>query len=49
MLMFGFMLGKKEDKLGIWGLFMVNFIFEDCCIFKDSILGELGMGFKIVM
>nr|CAD7460250.1 unnamed protein product [Timema tahoe] len=45
----GLALGKKEDKLGIRGSSTCSLIFEDCVLNKDSLLGELGMGFKIAM
>nr|CAD7205145.1 unnamed protein product [Timema douglasi] len=45
----GLALGKKEDKLGIRGSSTCSLIFEDCVLSKDSLLGELGMGFKIAM
>lgn len=45
----GLSLGKKEDKLGIRASSTANLIFEDCCIPKDNMLGEQGMGFKIAM
>ncbi|KAF5929223.1 hypothetical protein HPG69_019244 [Diceros bicornis minor] len=45
----GLTLGKKEDKLGIRASSTANLIFEDCCIPKENLLGELGMGFKIAM
>merc|ERR1712029_1035760 len=45
----GLSLGKKEDKLGIRASATSNVIFEDCCIPKENLLGEPGMGFKIAM
>lgn len=45
----GLSLGKKEDKLGIRASSTANLIFEDCRIPKDSMLGEMGLGFKIAM
>jgi len=45
----GLSLGKKEDKLGIRASATSNVIFEDCCIPKENMLGQPGMGFKIAM
>jgi len=45
----GFTLGKKEDKLGIRASSTGNLIFEDCRVPKDSVLGNLGDGFKLAM
>jgi len=45
----GLSLGKKEDKLGIRASATSNVIFEDCCIPKENLLGQPGMGFKIAM
>ncbi|XP_074062130.1 short-chain specific acyl-CoA dehydrogenase, mitochondrial [Macrotis lagotis] len=45
----GLSLGKKEDKMGIRASSTASLIFEDCRIPKDSVLGEMGMGFKIAM
>nr|XP_033811394.1 short-chain specific acyl-CoA dehydrogenase, mitochondrial isoform X2 [Geotrypetes seraphini] len=45
----GLSLGKKEDKLGIRASSTANLIFEDCCIPKENLLGQLGQGFKIAM
>jgi alkylation response protein AidB-like acyl-CoA dehydrogenase len=40
----GFTVGKKEDKLGIREL-----IFEDCLVSADSVLGEVGRGYKVAI
>lgn len=45
----GLTLGKKEDKLGIRASSTANLILEDCCVPRDNLLGEPGMGFKIAM
>ncbi|KAL1110380.1 hypothetical protein AAG570_007911 [Ranatra chinensis] len=45
----GLSLGKKEDKLGIRASSTCNLIFDDCEIPEDSILGDIGKGFKIAM
>lgn len=43
----GFSVGKHEDKLGIKATSTTEFIFEDCEIPKENLLGELNKGFKI--
>lgn len=45
----GFLIGKKEMKLGIRGLVICELIFENCRILKENLLGDKGKGFKIVM
>ena len=45
----GFTVGKHEKKLGINATSTTEFIFEDCAIPKENLLGELGKGFKIAM
>ncbi|MDP2344823.1 MAG: acyl-CoA dehydrogenase [Deltaproteobacteria bacterium] len=45
----GLSLGKKEDKLGIRASSTCNLIFEGCRIPKESLLGDVGAGFKIAM
>lgn len=45
----GLSLGKKEDKLGIKGSSTALLIFEGCKVPKDSLLGQLGQGFKVAM
>ncbi|WP_432667016.1 acyl-CoA dehydrogenase family protein [Wukongibacter baidiensis] len=45
----GFMLGNKEDKMGIRGSDTGELIFDNCKIPKENLLGEEGMGFKIAM
>lgn len=47
--MLGFLVGKKEKKLGICFLFIIEIIFEDCCVLKENLLGNEGEGFKVVM
>jgi len=45
----GFIVGKKEHKLGIRGSDCHGIIFEDCRVPVFNRLGEEGMGFKIAM
>jgi len=45
----GLSLGKKEDKLGIRASSTCSLIFEDCHLPRESLLGEVGHGFKIAM
>jgi butyryl-CoA dehydrogenase len=45
----GFQLGKLEHKLGITSTSTAEFIFEDCAIPKENLLGELNKGFKVAM
>jgi len=45
----GFMVGKKEDKLGIRASSTCELILEDCRIPKDNVLGEPGKGYKIAI
>jgi len=45
----GFMVGKKEEKLGIRSSDTTELIFEDCRVPAANMLGEPGQGFKIAM
>src|SRR3989344_7947008 len=46
----GFLLGKKEDKLGLRGSNTQEIIFQDMYIPKENLVGEMeGKGFKIAM
>ncbi|WP_045522687.1 acyl-CoA dehydrogenase [Neobacillus niacini] len=45
----GFSVGKKEKKMGIRSSATTEVIFEDCCVPKDNLLGQVGEGFKIAM
>lgn len=45
----GFIIGKKEKKMGLHGSNTVEIIFENCRIPKENLLGERGNGFKIAM
>lgn len=45
----GFLVGKREDKMGIRGADVSELIFEDCRVPKENLLGPEGRGFKIFM
>ena len=45
----GFSVGKKEDKLGIRASSTCELILEDCKVPKESVLGEVGKGYKIAI
>jgi alkylation response protein AidB-like acyl-CoA dehydrogenase len=45
----GFAVGKKEDKLGIRASSTCELILEDCRVPKESVLGEVGKGYKIAI
>lgn len=45
----GFKVGKLEHKLGIKSTSTAEFIFEECAIPKENLLGELNKGFKVAM
>jgi alkylation response protein AidB-like acyl-CoA dehydrogenase len=46
---FGFIVGKKEDKLGIRASSTCELILEDCRVPASNILGEVGKGYKIAI
>lgn len=45
----GFKLGKKEKKLGIRASSTMEFIFEDCAVPRENMLGERGRGLRIAL
>ncbi len=45
----GFVVGQKEDKMGIRGSQTAEIIYKDCEIPAENLLGNEGDGFKIVM
>ncbi|MED3852674.1 acyl-CoA dehydrogenase [Priestia megaterium] len=45
----GFLVGKKEKKLGIRSSPTTEIIFEDCRVPKENLLGNEGEGFKVAM
>lgn len=48
-LMFGFLQFKYFDKLGMCGLNMVEFIFEDVEVLFENVFGEEGKGVCVLM
>jgi len=45
----GFMVGNKEDKLGIRASSTCELVLEDCRVPKENVLGEAGKGYKIAI
>lgn len=45
----GFIVGKKEKKMGLKASNTVELIFDDCRIPKENLLGREGQGFKVAM
>lgn len=45
----GFIVGKKEDKLGIRASSTCELLFENCEVPKSNVLGEVGKGYKIAI
>lgn len=45
----GFLLGRKEDKLGIRASSTCELIFNDCIVSADQVLGEPGKGYKVAI
>lgn len=45
----GFTFGKKEHKMGIRASATYELVFENCRIPKANLLGDEGMGFKVIM
>jgi butyryl-CoA dehydrogenase/short/branched chain acyl-CoA dehydrogenase len=45
----GLSVGKKEDKLGIRASSTCEVILEDCRVEAESVLGEIGKGYKIAI
>ena len=45
----GFSIGKHEEKMGIRASATSELVFEDCCIPKENLLGEVNKGFKVAM
>jgi len=45
----GFTVGKLEKKLGIRCSSTAEFVFEDCVLPKDALLGERGRGLRVAL
>ena len=45
----GFVVGKKEDKLGIRASSTCELLFEDCVVGRDNVLGDVGKGYKVAI
>ena len=45
----GFMVGKKEDKLGIRASSTCELLFEDCRVPAAHVLGDVGKGYKVAI
>ena len=45
----GFIIGKKEDKLGIRASSTCELLFSDCRVPATAVLGEVGKGYKIAI
>jgi acyl-CoA dehydrogenase len=41
----GFMVGKKDKKMGLRGSHTAQLIFEDCAVPEENVIGEVGMGY----
>lgn len=45
----GFRTAQKLDKLGMRGSNTCELVFDDCCVPKENVLGEVNQGVKILM
>ncbi|MBI4477823.1 MAG: acyl-CoA dehydrogenase [Acidobacteria bacterium] len=45
----GFIVGKKEDKLGIRASSTCELLLEDCAVPRENVLGEVGQGYKVAI
>jgi alkylation response protein AidB-like acyl-CoA dehydrogenase len=45
----GFVVGKKEDKLGIRASSTCELLFEQCPVPRANVLGEIGKGYKVAI
>ncbi len=45
----GFIVGKKEDKLGIRASSTCELIFEDCVVPRANVLGDVGRGYRVAI
>jgi alkylation response protein AidB-like acyl-CoA dehydrogenase len=45
----GFVVGKKEDKLGIRASSTCELLLEDCRVPRANVLGDVGRGYKVAI
>jgi alkylation response protein AidB-like acyl-CoA dehydrogenase len=45
----GFVVGKKEDKLGIRASSTCELVFDGCRVARANVLGEAGKGYKVAI
>ncbi len=45
----GFIVGKKEDKLGIRASSTCELVFDNCEVPAENVLGEVGIGYKVAI
>ena len=45
----GFIVGRKEDKLGIRASSTCELLLEDCRVPRANVLGEIGKGYKVAI
>jgi alkylation response protein AidB-like acyl-CoA dehydrogenase len=45
----GFIVGKKEDKLGIRASSTCELLLEECRVPRTNVLGEIGKGYKVAI
>jgi short-chain 2-methylacyl-CoA dehydrogenase len=45
----GFMVGKKEDKLGLRASSTTELVFENCPVPAENVIGEIGKGYKVAI
>ncbi len=45
----GFLVGRKEDKIGLRASSTCELILENCVVPRENVLGEIGKGYKIAI
>jgi alkylation response protein AidB-like acyl-CoA dehydrogenase len=45
----GFVIGKREDKLGLRASSTVTLHLEDCVVPRENVLGQVGLGYRIAI